>query len=89
MIDEFYVIEKKKNCISRVFIARSLPSFLPDISPQEAMEYVIPLMNGLAVDEGELAFPYCYILPSAGNWGGCFELSAKWNAFLLFVCCVL
>lgn len=38
--------------VKRVFIARSLVDMLPDVSPCEAVEYVIPLMNGLAMDEG-------------------------------------
>ena len=36
-----------------VFIARSLVRFLPEVKPYEAVEYVIPLMNGLAMDEGQ------------------------------------
>lgn len=40
--------------LSRIFIARSLLNFLPEVAPSEAVEYVIPLMNGLAMDDGEL-----------------------------------
>lgn len=49
-----YVISKAKanTSLFRVFIARSLVKFLPDVDPGEAVDYVIPLMNGLAMDEG-------------------------------------
>jgi hypothetical protein len=36
----------------RVFIMHELPSFLEQISPSEAVEYVLPLLSGLAMDPG-------------------------------------
>ncbi len=36
----------------RVFISRTLATFLPQITPCEAVEYVLPLLNGLGTDQG-------------------------------------
>ena len=44
--------------LERIFIARSLPVFLPDVSPSDAVEYVIPLINGLGMDDGVCLFYY-------------------------------
>lgn len=35
-----------------VFISHALPSFLANVSPLEAAEYVLPLLPSLAMDEG-------------------------------------
>ncbi|KAG8880073.1 hypothetical protein FRB97_001118 [Tulasnella sp. 331] len=37
----------------RVFIAKSLPNFLPDVTPHDAVEYVLPLLNSLGTDPEE------------------------------------
>lgn len=50
-------------CLCRVFISRSLLTFLPDVPPGEAVEYVIPLMNGLAMDEGRSLFAFLIFSP--------------------------
>ena len=42
------------NIPHRCFIAKNLPTFLSQVSPEEAVEYVLPLLNELAMDEGEL-----------------------------------
>jgi hypothetical protein len=36
----------------RVFIARALPEYLSHVSPADAVEYVLPLLNGLGTDPG-------------------------------------
>lgn len=36
----------------RVYIAHELPSILPLVAPPEAVEYVLPLLSGLAMDDG-------------------------------------
>ncbi|KIO25160.1 hypothetical protein M407DRAFT_8549 [Tulasnella calospora MUT 4182] len=36
-----------------LFISRSLPNFLPDLTPHEAVEYVLPLLNSLGTDPEE------------------------------------
>lgn len=35
-------------------MSRSLHTFLPEVSPSEAVEYVLPLLIGLACDDGKL-----------------------------------
>lgn len=35
-----------------VFISHALPSFLANVTPVEAAEYVLPLLPSLAMDEG-------------------------------------
>jgi serine/threonine-protein phosphatase 4 regulatory subunit 1 len=37
----------------RLFILHHLPAFLEDITPTEAVEYVLPLLPALATDEGK------------------------------------
>lgn len=37
---------------NRVFITHSLSTFMDDITPSEAVEYVLPLLSGLAMDPG-------------------------------------
>lgn len=39
--------------VSRVYIAHALTTFLPQITPQDAVDYVIPLLSGLAMDDDE------------------------------------
>ncbi|KAI5122084.1 hypothetical protein M0805_006066 [Coniferiporia weirii] len=52
-LEKIYLFARSNASFHREFIARSLPMFLPDVAPSEAVEYVIPLMNGLAMDEDE------------------------------------
>lgn len=40
---------------SRSYIARMMGELLEDVDPCETVEYVLPLLNGFAMDEGE----YC------------------------------
>jgi len=45
----------------RVFIARALPEYLSHVSPADAVEYILPLLNGLGTDPGvysSLGFVY-------------------------------
>jgi hypothetical protein len=46
---------------SRAYIARTLGDLLEDTDPCEAVEYVIPLLTGLALDEGKsiMTLPAC------------------------------
>ncbi|KAL5529223.1 hypothetical protein ACEPAG_5197 [Sanghuangporus baumii] len=52
-LEKIYLFARSNASFHRVFISRSLLSFLPDVPPNEAVEYVIPLMNCLAMDEDE------------------------------------
>ncbi|KAH7341419.1 armadillo-type protein [Rhizoctonia solani] len=37
----------------RIFMSRALPTYLNEVTPTEAVEYVLPLLGGLAIDEEE------------------------------------
>ncbi|EJD05837.1 ARM repeat-containing protein [Fomitiporia mediterranea MF3/22] len=52
-LEKIYLFARSVASFHRVFISRSLPLFLPEVPPCEAVEYVIPLMNGLAMDDDE------------------------------------
>ncbi|KAK2467000.1 hypothetical protein APHAL10511_001258 [Amanita phalloides] len=52
-LEKVYLFSRSKAVFHRVFIAHSLPSFLDDVSPQDANEYVLPLLSGLALDDDE------------------------------------
>ena len=39
----------------RSYIARMMGELLEDVDPCETVEYVLPLLNGFAMDEGESA----------------------------------
>ncbi|KAF9456525.1 armadillo-type protein [Collybia nuda] len=52
-LEKIYLFSRSKAIFHRVFIAHALPSFLEQVSPQEAIEYVLPLLSGLAMDEDE------------------------------------
>jgi serine/threonine-protein phosphatase 4 regulatory subunit 1 len=52
-LEKIYLFSSSKAVFHRVFIAQALPSFLDEVSPQEANEYVLPLLTGLALDDGE------------------------------------
>ena len=38
---------------SSVYVARAMSSFLPQILPQDVLDYVIPILSSLAIDEDE------------------------------------
>ncbi|TDL27378.1 ARM repeat-containing protein [Rickenella mellea] len=52
-LDKIYLFSQSKSAFHRAFIARSLPSFLAQISPSEGVEYVIPHLICLAMDDEE------------------------------------
>ncbi|TRM61890.1 hypothetical protein BD626DRAFT_433986 [Schizophyllum amplum] len=51
VLEKIYLFSRSKATFHRVFIAHALPSFLDQITPQEAVEYVLPLLSGLAMDD--------------------------------------
>jgi len=57
-LEKIYLFSRSKAVFHRVFIAHALPSFLDEVTPQEANEYVLPLLIGLALDDGELFLSY-------------------------------
>jgi len=56
-LEKIYLYSRSKASFHRIFIAHALPDYLNQITPQEAVEYVLPLLSGLAMDEG--MFPLC------------------------------
>lgn len=52
-LEKIYLFSRSKALFHRVFIAHALPSFLDHVSPQDANEYVLPLLTGLAMDDEE------------------------------------
>lgn len=51
-LEKIYLYSRSKASFHRIFIAHALPDYLHQITPQEAVEYVLPLLSGLAMDEG-------------------------------------
>ncbi|EGO20928.1 hypothetical protein SERLADRAFT_410491 [Serpula lacrymans var. lacrymans S7.9] len=52
-LEKIYLFCRSKSAYHRVFIAHALHSFLELVTPLEAVEYVLPLLPGLAIDEDE------------------------------------
>ncbi|KAF5381042.1 hypothetical protein D9615_003870 [Tricholomella constricta] len=52
-LEKIYLFSRSKASFHRVFITHALPDFLRQVTPQEAIEYVLPLLSGLAMDEDE------------------------------------
>ncbi|KIJ34695.1 hypothetical protein M422DRAFT_263260 [Sphaerobolus stellatus SS14] len=53
-VERIYLLCRSRETMHRVFVSRSLHTLLQDVSPMEAVEYVLPLLNTLAVDEEDL-----------------------------------
>ncbi|KAF8163204.1 armadillo-type protein [Crassisporium funariophilum] len=52
-LEKIYLYSRSKAAFHRVFIAHALPAYLQQVTPQEAVEYVLPLLSGLAMDDDE------------------------------------
>ncbi|KAI6045386.1 armadillo-type protein [Pisolithus marmoratus] len=53
-LEKIYLFSRSRSAHHRVYISHALPSFLAQITPLEAVEYVLPLLPSLAMDEGTL-----------------------------------
>ena len=53
VLEKIYLYSRSKAAFHRVFISHALAAYLDAVSPQEATEYVLPLLAGLAMDEGQ------------------------------------
>jgi serine/threonine-protein phosphatase 4 regulatory subunit 1 len=51
-LEKIYLFSRSKAIFHRIYIAHALPALLDNVSPQDAIEYVLPLLSGLAMDEG-------------------------------------
>jgi len=55
-LEKIYLYSRSKASFHRIFIAHRLPEYLDHVTPQEAVEYVLPLLSGLAMDDGQSFF---------------------------------
>ncbi|KAJ8078672.1 hypothetical protein PM082_012955 [Marasmius tenuissimus] len=53
-LERIYLYSRSKAAYHRVFIANVLPDWLEQVTSQEAVEYVLPLLNTLAMDEDDM-----------------------------------
>lgn len=60
-LDKIYLFSQSKAVFHRVYIIHALPTFLPTVTPTEAVEYVLPILASLAQDDGlALTTELCY-----------------------------
>ncbi|KAG8691396.1 hypothetical protein FRC11_004396 [Ceratobasidium sp. 423] len=52
-LERIYLYTQSKASFHRIFMSRALPTYLNEVTPTEAVEYVLPLLGGLAIDEEE------------------------------------
>ncbi|KAJ7632513.1 armadillo-type protein [Roridomyces roridus] len=52
-LEKIYLFARSQSVFHRLYIVHALPAFLELVTPQEAIEYVLPLIPGLAMDEDE------------------------------------
>ncbi|EIN07478.1 ARM repeat-containing protein [Punctularia strigosozonata HHB-11173 SS5] len=50
-LEKIWLFSRSEATFHRVFIVHSLPDFLDDVTPTEAVDYVLPLVSSLAMDE--------------------------------------
>lgn len=60
-LEKIFVFSLSKAAFHRIFICHSLPTFLDNVPPREAVEYVLPLLDALAVDDGNVELFFIYI----------------------------
>ncbi|KAJ4488082.1 armadillo-type protein [Lentinula aciculospora] len=53
-LERIYLYSRSKSSFHRVYIASALPELLEQVTPHEAIEYVLPLLNTLAMDDDEM-----------------------------------
>jgi serine/threonine-protein phosphatase 4 regulatory subunit 1 len=52
ILEKIYLYSRSRAYYHRIFIVHQLAEYLDHVTPQEAVEYVLPLLSGLAMDEG-------------------------------------
>ena len=52
ILEKIYLYSRSRAYYHRIFIVHKLSEYLDHVTPQEAVEYVLPLLSGLAMDEG-------------------------------------
>lgn len=53
-LERIFLFAKSEMTYHRVIVSRSLPAWIREVELSEAVEYVIPLLNGLATDEADV-----------------------------------
>ncbi|EJT98563.1 hypothetical protein DACRYDRAFT_18146 [Dacryopinax primogenitus] len=49
-LEKIFLFANSDAAYHRLFVARTLPEWLPTVDPHEAVEYILPLLNGLGTD---------------------------------------
>ncbi|KZT56553.1 ARM repeat-containing protein [Calocera cornea HHB12733] len=49
-LEKIFLFARSDAAYHRLFVARTLPEWLPSVDPHEAVEYILPLLNGLGTD---------------------------------------
>ncbi|KAH7914982.1 armadillo-type protein [Hygrophoropsis aurantiaca] len=52
-LEKIYLFSRSRSAHHRIYISHALPTFLAQVTPLEAVEYVLPLLPSLAMDEDE------------------------------------
>ncbi|KAJ9104057.1 hypothetical protein QFC19_004191 [Naganishia cerealis] len=52
-LERIFLLSRSEHAFHRSYIARMLGELLEDVDPCETVEYVLPLLNGFAMDEDE------------------------------------
>lgn len=52
VVEKIYLFSRSRATYHRVYIAHELPTLLDCVSAEEAIDYVLPLLSVLAMDEG-------------------------------------
>ncbi|KAA1474907.1 ARM repeat-containing protein [Dentipellis sp. KUC8613] len=52
-LEKIYLFSRSQASFHKVYIAHAMPSILPQVTPLEAVEYVLPLLSGLAMDDDD------------------------------------
>ncbi|KNZ74186.1 Serine/threonine-protein phosphatase 4 regulatory subunit 1 [Termitomyces sp. J132] len=52
-LEKIYLFARSKASFHRIYIAHALPDLLHQVSSQDAIQYVLPLLDGLALDDDE------------------------------------
>jgi serine/threonine-protein phosphatase 4 regulatory subunit 1 len=69
-LEKIYLYSQSRATFHRVYISHALPQFLNQVDPAEAVEYVLPLLSGLAMDPGSsCARAYCLFVTESGKRG--------------------
>ncbi|KAF9652850.1 ARM repeat-containing protein [Thelephora ganbajun] len=52
-LERIYLLSRSAAVYHRVYVARAMSSFLPQVLPQDVLDYVLPILSSLAIDEDE------------------------------------